>query len=159
MSVGDSLNAFCRIGGDEVGMSMGCTLHGRLRSSILVAKHSAVPMIISLICFFCSSFKLGLMSLSFLSRASWSFLARHSMPFTGRRCKRLCCCRKGLSSSLLNSSYFPGSKVVVPSEVGLFLGGMAELISWQLANSFSEASSTVWASSWIAAFLIRTAPS
>jgi hypothetical protein len=42
MSVGDNLKGFYLIGGEEVGISTGSTLHGYFRSSILVAKQAAV---------------------------------------------------------------------------------------------------------------------
>jgi hypothetical protein len=42
MSVGDNLKGFYLIGGEEVGKSMGSTLHGYFRSSILVARQAAV---------------------------------------------------------------------------------------------------------------------
>ncbi len=50
MSVGESLKAFYLMGGELVGMSIGSTLHGSLKSSIFVARQAAVSISISFSC-------------------------------------------------------------------------------------------------------------
>ena len=79
-SVGDNLKGFYLMGGDDVGMSTGCTLQGVLRSSILIARTSAVSIRSSISCFFFSLSSLGLMSLLLLCSANCSFFARHLIP-------------------------------------------------------------------------------
>ena len=128
-SDGDSLNGFCLIGGDEVGISTASTLQGCFRSSILVARHSAVVMSSSMSCVFCWSSSFGLISLLLFWIANCSFLARHLIPSNALRCCNLFFARNSFtSSSLISSCSLPGSSKAAPREVGELLAGIAALV-------------------------------
>ncbi len=139
-SVGDNLNGFCLIGGDEVGMSTGYTLHGVLRSSILVASTSAVSINNAFNCCLLSLLSLGLMSWLLLCNANCNFFALHLMPAVSLRCSNSCSFKNFSNSSYPNSSCFPASKAAAPNEVGEAMVGMGALTWGETSSQLARTS-------------------